>query len=122
MMPTPMIMWIMAVIIAVVIRVPMVTPIPWSPPYGIPSDVMIRTIPWIVMPGVPIPWVVDIGYTTPVPWVVVVTTMEPCQAKTIVEVHVVTVGITFLITIGVSKVIEILCRKCCCLFTLLICI
>ena len=109
-------------IIAWPIGIPITATITYTPPNGIPSAIVIRTIPGIVMPGVPIPWVVDIGYTTPVPWVVVVTTMEPCQAKAMVEVHIVSVGITFLITIGVSKIIEILCRKCCCLFTLLICI
>ena len=93
------------------IRIPVATPIAYTPTYRIPSAIIIGTIPGIPIPGVPMPWVVDIGYAVPIPWVIEMTTMETCQTKTIVEIHVVAIGKSLVVTLAISQIIETLCRE-----------
>ena len=88
-------------IIARPIGIPITAPVAYAPSHRIPSTVIIGTIPGIVIPGVPMPGVVHIGYRAPIPGVVEMTSMETCQTKAIIEIHVVTVGVSLAIALAI---------------------
>ena len=93
------------------IGIPITTTITYTPTNRIPSAIIIGTIPGIPIPRVPMPGIVDIGYTVPIPGIIEMASVEACQTKTIVEIHVVAIGKSLVITLAISQIIETLCRE-----------
>ena len=84
------------------IMIPITTPIAYAPSYGIPSAIVIGTIPRVVIPWIPMPWVVDVGNTIPIPWVVIMSTMESCQPQSIVIVNIFGIRVAMLVAFSIT--------------------
>jgi hypothetical protein len=92
-------------IVAWPVRIPICSHIANTPPYGIPSAIIVGSIPRVPVPGIPMPWIVDIGYTVPIPGIIEMASVETCQTKTIVEIHIVAIGKSLVITLAISQVV-----------------
>jgi hypothetical protein len=106
-------MMMMVVIVGIIawpIGIPITATITYTPPNGIPSAIVIRTIPRIPVPRIPIPRIIHKGNTVPIPGIVEMASVETCQTKTIEEVHVVAIGEAFLVSITISQVVQTLGR------------
>ena len=93
------------------VRIPISSCITNTPTYRIPSAIVVGTIPWVPIPRIPMPRIVDIGYPAPIPRIIEMTSMESCKAKTIIEVNIVAIGKPLLITFAISQVVKTLSRK-----------
>lgn len=75
---SPVMMMVVIVWWVWIVRIPVAAPIAYSPPYGIPTSVVVWTIPGIIIPRIPEPRVVNVGHSVPIPWVIVMAAMEAC--------------------------------------------
>jgi hypothetical protein len=102
---------ISSIIITGPIGIPISTTIAYTPPHRIPSAIVIRTIPGVPVPWITMPWIVNIRDAVPVPWIVMVTSMEACQAETIIKVYIIAIGETLFIPLTISQVVKTLGRE-----------
>lgn len=108
---SPIVVMMVVWVVVMMIGIPVTAIVTYTPPHGIPSSVVIRPVPGIVIPWVPEPGVINIGDTVPIPWVIEMAAMESSQSQSIVIVDCPCIGEPLGIAFVIPQVIETLCGQ-----------